>query len=146
MIRRPPRSTLFPYTTLFRSVSGALPLENPVDRGLFSLEPFYILAGHWTRAAREAIFRSERAGGVGARHHQRGRRQPHLPRLRRGLARAIPLLSQGVRRDGRGGGAPPQHAVRPLPAEIRRIPAADPPPGRAGCCGSQEAALADAPP
>src|SRR2546422_2349769 len=24
MIRRPPRSTLFPYTTLFRSVSGSL--------------------------------------------------------------------------------------------------------------------------
>src|SRR2546430_12696715 len=24
MIRRPPRSTLFPYTTLFRSLSGAL--------------------------------------------------------------------------------------------------------------------------
>src|SRR3712207_8062765 len=25
MIRRPPRSTLFPYTTLFRSVGGAAP-------------------------------------------------------------------------------------------------------------------------
>src|SRR2546422_7477557 len=25
MIRRPPRSTLFPYTTLFRSLSGVLP-------------------------------------------------------------------------------------------------------------------------
>src|SRR2546425_2127499 len=25
MIRRPPRSTLFPYTTLFRSTSGRLP-------------------------------------------------------------------------------------------------------------------------
>src|SRR5689334_19640662 len=25
MIRRPPRSTLFPYTTLFRSVQGRLP-------------------------------------------------------------------------------------------------------------------------
>src|SRR5690349_23006468 len=25
MIRRPPRSTLFPYTTLFRSLSAALP-------------------------------------------------------------------------------------------------------------------------
>src|SRR2546430_17588408 len=25
MIRRPPRSTLFPYTTLFRSLSGAAP-------------------------------------------------------------------------------------------------------------------------
>src|SRR3712207_7833130 len=27
MIRRPPRSTLFPYTTLFRSAHGALPHE-----------------------------------------------------------------------------------------------------------------------
>src|SRR3712207_7464164 len=27
MIRRPPRSTLFPYTTLFRSVDLALPLH-----------------------------------------------------------------------------------------------------------------------
>ena len=27
MIRRPPRSTLFPYTTLFRSISKTLPLE-----------------------------------------------------------------------------------------------------------------------
>src|SRR2546421_1225734 len=28
MIRRPPRSTLFPYTTLFRSVSGKVTIEN----------------------------------------------------------------------------------------------------------------------
>src|SRR5690348_17876173 len=27
MIRRPPRSTLFPYTTLFRSFPGRLPAE-----------------------------------------------------------------------------------------------------------------------
>src|SRR5258708_8523177 len=27
MIRRPPRSTLFPYTTLFRSVAGKSPLD-----------------------------------------------------------------------------------------------------------------------
>src|SRR3712207_7834864 len=27
MIRRPPRSTLFPYTTLFRSVSAAIKLD-----------------------------------------------------------------------------------------------------------------------
>src|SRR5689334_24547947 len=37
MIRRPPRSTLFPYTTLFRSSSGTsssrlLPGKCPVDR------------------------------------------------------------------------------------------------------------------
>src|SRR3712207_7707558 len=29
MIRRPPRSTLFPYTTLFRSVPGAVPAGVP---------------------------------------------------------------------------------------------------------------------
>src|SRR3712207_8175219 len=29
MIRRPPRSTLFPYTTLFRSVVSAVELEGP---------------------------------------------------------------------------------------------------------------------
>src|SRR2546422_5506171 len=32
MIRRPPRSTLFPYTTLFRSVCGGAPLEELVAR------------------------------------------------------------------------------------------------------------------
>src|SRR2546430_9619397 len=34
MIRRPPRSTLFPYTTLFRSVSLALPIGFTKDAGL----------------------------------------------------------------------------------------------------------------
>src|SRR5256885_4911078 len=32
MIRRPPRSTLFPYTTLFRS-DGAKPLARGINRG-----------------------------------------------------------------------------------------------------------------
>src|SRR5436309_10458072 len=36
MIRRPPRSTLFPYTTLFRSVSAE------ISKSLFT-----ILASHW---------------------------------------------------------------------------------------------------
>src|SRR3712207_7456119 len=33
MIRRPPRSTLFPYTTLFRSQSGVLPAEGQTSVG-----------------------------------------------------------------------------------------------------------------
>src|SRR3712207_6857499 len=46
MIRRPPRSTLFPYTTLFRSAGGALrrfdtrrfdPAPAQVDRALAAL-------------------------------------------------------------------------------------------------------------
>src|SRR5256885_13047165 len=31
MIRRPPRSTLFPYTTLFRSLGGACQSRRPQD-------------------------------------------------------------------------------------------------------------------
>src|SRR2546430_8176266 len=35
MIRRPPRSTLFPYTTLFRSLAGGIPhMEHYVRNGL----------------------------------------------------------------------------------------------------------------
>src|SRR2546427_4794847 len=35
MIRRPPRSTLFPYTTLFRSLLGVIPISTPGwDAGL----------------------------------------------------------------------------------------------------------------
>src|SRR5258708_17673764 len=37
MIRRPPRSTLFPYTTLFRSVSNTHLLRRPEAAGLLSL-------------------------------------------------------------------------------------------------------------
>src|SRR6267378_1355425 len=36
LIRRPPRSTLFPYTTLFRSLHGRLvatPVSRPIDPG-----------------------------------------------------------------------------------------------------------------
>src|SRR2546430_16832431 len=41
MIRRPPRSTLFPYTTLFRSFFAlaarrAVQIENAVDAGAFA--------------------------------------------------------------------------------------------------------------
>src|SRR2546422_6040087 len=41
MIRRPPRSTLFPYTTLFRSLRLAPPLiiaEAELDQGMDALE------------------------------------------------------------------------------------------------------------
>src|SRR2546430_9577498 len=36
MIRRPPRSTLFPYTTLFRSVAGGLKFIRLVSGGAFT--------------------------------------------------------------------------------------------------------------
>src|SRR2546430_17668375 len=47
MIRRPPRSTLFPYTTLFRSVGGSRVSDvcRPLQRGADRLE-----LGGWIRA------------------------------------------------------------------------------------------------
>src|SRR3712207_5208998 len=50
MIRRPPRSTLFPYTTLFRSLSAAKALGAPVH---------VLVAGSNARAAAEAASRCE---------------------------------------------------------------------------------------
>src|SRR5258707_7785091 len=37
MIRRPPRSTLFPYTTLFRSLLMAIPADSQYGNVYFSL-------------------------------------------------------------------------------------------------------------
>ena len=39
MIRRPPRSTLFPYTTLFRSIRNQIgkQVQNPTTRWFFQL-------------------------------------------------------------------------------------------------------------
>src|SRR2546430_7220577 len=39
MIRRPPRSTLFPYTTLFRSLMATPELENLAPAGAFAPRP-----------------------------------------------------------------------------------------------------------
>src|SRR2546422_1537814 len=39
MIRRPPRSTLFPYTTLFRSHSCPQPLSNDLERWRIRMSP-----------------------------------------------------------------------------------------------------------
>src|SRR3712207_7240910 len=70
MIRRPPRSTLFPYTTLFRSVGGELLRDPAVDahrphaRGV---------AG--TRAEREPVERVQHllvGGQLAVRRRARG--------------------------------------------------------------------------
>src|SRR2546422_11406328 len=46
MIRRPPRSTLFPYTTLFRSVNGR-PVGSPAVRAFIEArQPELAVVGH----------------------------------------------------------------------------------------------------
>src|SRR2546422_6601164 len=58
MIRRPPRSTLFPYTTLFRSLSGPQPVHRDQQ-----------VAGGDSRLLRRAAFEHVRDGGVIAVTH-----------------------------------------------------------------------------
>src|SRR2546422_7650379 len=61
MIRRPPRSTLFPYTTLFRSLHGHhTPARSEAEApGLQSSCPFDGRAYHWM--ARQSSCRTSRA-------------------------------------------------------------------------------------
>src|SRR3712207_7855128 len=70
MIRRPPRSTLFPYTTLFRSLAGAL---GEVDGVLLQrLEgALRVGGGDLAVAADRAEGGQQRvAGGAGAGQHR----------------------------------------------------------------------------
>src|SRR2546425_8048386 len=52
MIRRPPRSTLFPYTTLFRSKRPCLPRKNPPPAGNRDCPAHIGRRWHWWRRGR----------------------------------------------------------------------------------------------
>src|SRR3712207_6994779 len=74
MIRRPPRSTLFPYTTLFRS-SGATQERHVVHAGQLPHEVEHVLAhARGLVAGREEAYRSQlRAAATSARPPPRRR-------------------------------------------------------------------------
>src|SRR5256885_13243225 len=61
MIRRPPRSTLFPYTTLFRSSDGNINKKGGI--GEFASEEHELYSAyvnaHWMRLKVESELRSE---------------------------------------------------------------------------------------
>src|SRR2546430_9313861 len=73
MIRRPPRSTLFPYTTLFRSVFEKLTrpvagLDLPVAKNIAHLE-------------KGLLHDVEAKTGILARHHGEDRSEEHTSEL-----------------------------------------------------------------
>src|SRR2546422_2405181 len=73
MIRRPPRSTLFPYTTLFRSVSSQSG-QCPKPRCLVGQTLIFLGAGH-------ERFRDGRNSGVLNRHDRPLKRDRKSTRL-----------------------------------------------------------------
>src|SRR3712207_8285556 len=111
MIRRPPRSTLFPYTTLFRSRTGRIQgvVATPRRRGL-----------RWARGDDVRIARGEacyaRQAGQGWRGVRTGGSSGR--RLRRGSPVRERRSGRGGRRAGGadgfgGGGAGPPRRSRP---------------------------------
>src|SRR5256884_8766430 len=98
MIRRPPRSTLFPYTTLFRS-RLALSLPCFVDaRSLFAIgRPDSVrLVGHYGRLP---LRNDSRAGGFAGRgngHHRARSRFHRLPPRQRVYSGAVLVYLQSL--------------------------------------------------
>src|SRR2546427_2854788 len=100
MIRRPPRSTLFPYTTLFRSLGEARDGRADVPEGGVALRQ--------RTAVRRRIEHGQADGGRGGlRGVRRGAADPRRLRLREGvlrraaLARGAPLQDRaGLAADG----------------------------------------------
>src|SRR2546421_7729202 len=69
MIRRPPRSTLFPYTTLFRSIESLLQLDRLRHREVTRVRHAVELS------LQQCLSRGPRKEGEGLRENQRKRRR-----------------------------------------------------------------------
>src|SRR3712207_9258298 len=110
MIRRPPRSTLFPYTTLFRSRDArsteggdrrtgpgrpGLPGHGP-GRGHKRRAVLALLLGHLVRALQSLAARAARiCAAAEATPHRRDRRAARgAGRLLRQVARALPEIGR----------------------------------------------------
>src|SRR2546430_1449000 len=117
MIRRPPRSTLFPYTTLFRSqvpATLAVSVDGPLDVDAAGLD-----GGEGVR---------ERQTAVVVRVNTQGRRDavPHLPdaRFHVGGERAAVGIAQheavGARVRGRGERRQGICGIEPIPSASSR--------------------------
>src|SRR2546422_5833717 len=76
MIRRPPRSTLFPYTTLFRSLDALIPGQRPAE-----------LRGQRDDRARDGV-----ADRLGTMPGERGRSEEHTSELQSRLHLVCRLL------------------------------------------------------
>src|SRR2546425_12770616 len=72
MIRRPPRSTLFPYTTLFRSLPGRRSREAPPAETAARAFQFVVVAPRAARVALVGDFNDWDAARTPMRPSQRG--------------------------------------------------------------------------
>src|SRR2546427_7326124 len=99
MIRRPPRSTLFPYTTLFRSGLGPLRLVRAREAAHHVPPRVQDLERHGAgRGMREVVIENRAVGGVLPRRLVGGRRR---------IGVLVPPHAYGGRPPGGGSGPRP---------------------------------------
>src|SRR5438445_13809478 len=96
MLRRPPRSTLFPYTTLFRSLRGAHREQGQLGARNDAAEPLDLDAARQSeqsepRRAGVARRRASLGAGAGAAGDPDELRQPARRTLRQPAVRAVHL-------------------------------------------------------
>src|SRR2546427_11908159 len=122
MIRRPPRSTLFPYTTLFRSARE--PVERSVHRRLAvpRLERRVVQAERPPPALESGNLRRHAVRGGGQRGH------------------LLSDLAAALRRTGHDGRQPELLAAL-HPCRLVHLPALAPPAGRMDRIGGRRAGL-----
>src|SRR2546429_3187637 len=82
MIRRPPRSTLFPYTTLFRSVEGRRTAAAGIRVAAREQEGYRVAV-----AARRVV----QGPPAQSRHHQVGEHEPYRRALPQHVERLKPV-------------------------------------------------------
>src|SRR3712207_7444969 len=80
MIRRPPRSTLFPYTTLFRSELDVTLDGHPII-GIRYLDPNWSAEAQFRRGVGIGVRRTVLHGALRARAAQSGRSEEHTSEL-----------------------------------------------------------------
>src|SRR5256885_13986937 len=118
MIRRPPRSTLFPYTTLFRSGAGGAVEPPPGDLRLEDRAR----RGHGARHARGGCGAGDAGGGPAGGHH-------HRPAPERAALRQAPGHHEGEEKTAR--------YTHPERARGRAAPAAEARALRAAAAGAE---------
>src|SRR2546422_6424093 len=101
MIRRPPRSTLFPYTTLFRSRFIAVAEEHVADRdallGPIAMEDLELRPAQDRPVARELRSSPRTDGGIS--HREVRRSEEHTSELQSRLHLVCRLLLEKKKKD-----------------------------------------------
>src|SRR2546427_5944007 len=70
MIRRPPRSTLFPYTTLFRSKENSDFIVNAYTATLYTLARIFDVGNQLLRQSEELVAQDRKSTRLNSSHSQ----------------------------------------------------------------------------